>query len=182
MWWTETHWGKLVFLFRERKGESHLSKKKMFLSLNTLLPGPMYVVMWGNTFPPSFLHLLCPVLLRCRKMWVKGLCVVREAFHTHSQKREEEEGWLVSSFVEFVSVLSKLVLKILCMGKSLMVGLKIFIIAVVCMTSIFALISIWINAWNPDRSSFHKMNFFPLNTRLLFLTYCQFLKLWFRYI
>lgn len=128
MWWTETHWGKLVFLFREREGESHLSKKKMFLSLNTLLPGPMYVVMRGNTFPLSFLHLLCPVLLCCRKMWVKGLCVVREAFHTHSQKREEGEDWPVASFVGFVSVLSKLVLKILYMGKSPMVGLKIFII------------------------------------------------------
>ena len=67
-------------------------------------------------------------------MWVKGLCVVREAFHTHSQKQEEGEGWLVASFVEFVSVLSKLILKILYMGKSPMVGLKIFIIVVVCVT------------------------------------------------
>lgn len=118
MWWTETHWGKLIFLFREREEESHLSKKKMFLLLNTLLPGLMYVVMRGNTFPPSFLHLLCPVLLHCRKMWVKGLCVVREAFHTHAQKQEEGKGWLVSTFVEFVSVLSKLVLKNSLYGKT----------------------------------------------------------------
>lgn len=182
MWWTETHWGKLIFLFREREEESHLSKKKMFLSLNTLLPGLMYVVMQGNIFPPSFFHLLCPVLLLCRKMWVKGLCVVRGAFHTHAQKQEEGKGWLVSYFVEFVSVLFKLILKILYMGKSTMVELKIFIIVVMCvhrslLWSPFE--SVFLETW---QILFPQDEFFPLNTRLLSLNYCQCLKLWFRYI